>query len=63
MIKDTIKSLRETIGQSNTGHLPLSCRVGLMKQIGNVLTHQIVNDTYKEIDGIRKKSREQVGMQ
>ena len=40
MIKDTIKSLRETIGQSNTGHLPLSCRVGLMKQIGNVLTVQ-----------------------
>lgn len=39
MIKDTIKSLRETIGQSNTGHLPLSCRVGLMKQIDRQCTH------------------------
>ena len=29
----------------------------------NTESHQIVNDTYKEIDGIRKKSREQVGMQ
>lgn len=40
MIKDIIKRLRETIGQSHTGHLPLSCRMELMKQIGDVVTVQ-----------------------
>ena len=40
MIKDIIKRLRETIGQSHTGHLPLSCRIELMKQIGDVVTVQ-----------------------
>ena len=40
MIKNTIKKLRETIGQSHTGHLPLSCRIELMKQIGDVVTVQ-----------------------
>lgn len=40
MIKDIIKRLRETIGQSQTGHLLLSCRIELMKQIGDVVTVQ-----------------------
>ena len=40
MIKDSIIQLKEIVAESKTGHLPLSCRVNLMKQIGDVLTAQ-----------------------
>lgn len=37
MIKETIEKLKGIIAQSDTGHLPLSCRIELMKQVGDVL--------------------------
>ena len=40
MIKETIEKLKGIIAQSDTGHLPLSCRIELMKQVGDVLTVQ-----------------------
>ena len=38
MMKESIKRLKEKLGQSSTGHLPLSLRVDLMKQIGDILS-------------------------
>ena len=40
MIKETIERLKETLAQSDTGHLPLSCRIELMKQVADILTEQ-----------------------
>ena len=40
MIKDTIIQLKAIVAQSDTGHLPLSFRIELMKQVGDVLTVQ-----------------------
>ena len=40
MVKETIEKLKGIIAQSDTGHLPLSCRIELMKQVGDVLTVQ-----------------------
>ena len=40
MIKETIEKLKGIIAQSDTGHLPLSCRIELMKQVGDILTEQ-----------------------
>lgn len=40
MIKETIEKLKGIIAQSDTGHLPLSFRIELMKQVGDVLTVQ-----------------------
>lgn len=40
MIKETIERLKEMLAQSDTGHLPLSCRIELMKQVGDALTVQ-----------------------
>ena len=38
MMKESIKRLKEKLDQSSTGHLPLSLRVDLMKQIGDILS-------------------------
>lgn len=40
MMKESIKRLKEKLDQSSTGHLPLSLRVDLMKQIGDILSVQ-----------------------
>lgn len=40
MVKETIEKLKGIIAQSDTGHLPLSCRIELMKQVGDILTEQ-----------------------
>ena len=40
MIKETIEKLKGIIAQNDTGHLPLSFRIELMKQVGDVLTVQ-----------------------
>lgn len=40
MMKESIKRLKEKLDQSCTGHLPLSLRVDLMKQIGDILSVQ-----------------------
>lgn len=40
MIKGTIERLKEMLAQSDTGYLPLSCRIELMKQVGDILTEQ-----------------------
>lgn len=39
-MKESIKRLKEKLDQSSTGHLPLSLRVDLMKQIGDILSVQ-----------------------
>ena len=39
-MKDTIIQLKTIVAESQTGHLPLSCRVNLMKQVGDVVTAQ-----------------------
>ena len=40
MIKELIDKLRKTVAENTEGHLPLSCRIELMKQIGDILTVQ-----------------------
>ena len=40
MIKELIDKLRKTVAENTEGHLPLSCRIELMKQVGDVLTVQ-----------------------
>ena len=40
MIQDQITKLKEVVNQNSMGHLPLSYRVDLMKQIGNTLVVQ-----------------------
>lgn len=40
MIQEQIAKLKGIVNQNSMGHLPLSCRVDLMKQIGNTLVVQ-----------------------
>ena len=48
MMKESIKRLKEKLDQSSTGHLPLSLRVDLMKQIGEYSLQKILCECCKK---------------
>ena len=47
-MKESIKRLKEKLDQSSTGHLPLSLRVDLMKQIGEYSLQKILCECCKK---------------
>lgn len=56
MIQEQITKLKEVVNQNSMGHLPLSYRVDLMKQIGNTLVVQkILCECCKKVYLLTKK--------
>ena len=64
MIKETTERLKETLAQSDTGHLPLSCRINLMQEIGDALTVQKImcECCKRQYCKLLKQSRYEFGM-